>query len=86
MYEVIVVIIKVITFWDTVIFRINKLSYLMARTYLNFRLGLINVYADSSELLKICHTIVGVPNLPQVDKVSFKKYDQSKMKGTAFYG
>jgi len=41
---------------DTVIFRINKLSYLLARTYLNFRLGLINFYADSSELLKIYHT------------------------------
>jgi hypothetical protein len=51
-----VVIIKIITFWDKVIFRINKLAYLMARTYLNFRLDPINFYADSSELPKICHT------------------------------
>jgi hypothetical protein len=53
-----VVTIKIITFWDTVIFRINKLSYLMARRYLNFRLGLINFYADSSELLKTCDNTV----------------------------
>jgi len=58
-YEVlIVVIMKITTFWDTSVFRINKLSYLMACTYLNFRLGLINFYADSSELRKICHTKV----------------------------